>query len=172
MQSVNKMAKRTACSKHVSPDNDSSKVISHGSYCGIFRYSDKSPGTVCAASEYVTIKAKHALWKLILSMVSAPLYAAGPIFLGAAVHVLKILQEAQEAFPNAKKVILKVRELSVPLEGERSTSKIVEIVENDGTYLPAILVRLQLSLVRSQQSQVRTQEPPPLQLALLLAFLL
>jgi hypothetical protein len=78
-------------------------------------YSDEPRGTVRAASEYMTVEEENAPSELLLSMVSSPLYTGEPIFLGAS------MTRARKAFPNAKKVILRVKQPSEPLEGESST---------------------------------------------------
>ena len=88
-------------------------------------YSDEPQGIVCAASEYVTAEEEHIPSALILNMVSAPLYTGESIFLGAASTKWK----ARQAFPNARKVVLKVDDPSEQLEGE-SVPKMSENVEN------------------------------------------
>ena len=84
-------------------------------------YSDEPKGIVRAASEYVTAEEEHTPSALILNMVSAPLYTGESIFLGAA----SAQREARRAFPNARKVVLKVRDPSEQLEGE-SAPKLVK----------------------------------------------
>src|SRR6202790_423965 len=93
-------------------------------------YSDEPKGIVRAASEYVTAEEEHTPSALILNMVSAPLYTGESIFLGAA----SAQREARRAFPNAQKVVLKVRDPSEQLEGE-SAPKISEIFENSPEHL-------------------------------------
>jgi len=77
-------------------------------------YSDEPKGIVRAASEYVSADEGNAPKELILNMVSAPLYTGESIFLGAATRKWK----ARQAFPNAKKVVLKLSGPSGQLEGE------------------------------------------------------
>jgi len=76
-------------------------------------YSDEPKGIVRAASEYVTAEEENLPSGLILNMVTAPLYTGESIFLGAS------KTSAHKAFPNAKKVILKVSEPPESLEGDR-----------------------------------------------------
>src|ERR1700729_3559923 len=80
-------------------------------------YSDEPRGTVRAASEYMTVEEENAPSELLLGMVSSPLYTGESIFLGAS------MTRARKAFPNAKKVILRVNRPSESLEGESSTQK-------------------------------------------------
>jgi hypothetical protein len=86
-------------------------------------YSDEPKGIVRAASEYVTAEEENAPSELILNMVSAPLYTGESIFLGA------VCSKARRAFPNARKVVLKVQEPSKQLEGV-SVPENFENVEN------------------------------------------
>ena len=88
-------------------------------------YSDEPWGIVHAASEYVTAEEEHTPSALILSMVSTPLYMGESIFLGAA----SAQRKAREAFRNARKVVLKVRDPSEQLVGE-CVPKISENFEN------------------------------------------
>ena len=60
---------------------------------------------------------ENALSELLLGMVSSPLYTGESIFLGAS------MTHARKAFPNAKKVILRVNQPLESLEGESSTQK-------------------------------------------------
>lgn len=79
-------------------------------------YSDEPQGTVRAASEYASVEPENTPSKLILGLISAPCYTAGPIFLGAASS--KRGAKARKAFLNVKRVVLKVSDPLVPLEGE------------------------------------------------------
>ena len=78
-------------------------------------YSDEPRGTVRSSSEYVSIEEENAPSDLLLNLVTVPLYTGEQIFLGAAT---RSQSSAREAFPNAKRVILKLPEApSESLEG-------------------------------------------------------
>lgn len=92
-------------------------------------YSDEPCGTVHAVSEYLLEVDDDRPAKLILSLISAPCYTGSPLFLGAA-RKTKAPSRGRVAFPNAKQVVLRLKDLSVPLEGETAqldSSKITEI---------------------------------------------
>lgn len=69
-------------------------------------YSDDPMGTVRAASEYVTAEEENTPSCLLLSLVTAPLYMGEFIHLGTV--CTWSAQSARDAFPNVKKVVLKV----------------------------------------------------------------
>jgi hypothetical protein len=96
-------------------------------------YSDEPKGVVQAASEYVSTEEENAPPELILNMVSAPLYTGKSIFLGAASTKCK----AWQAFPNVRRVVLKVSSASDQLEGE-STPEIPETFEMPAETAPTI----------------------------------
>jgi hypothetical protein len=98
-------------------------------------YSDEPKGIVRAASEYVSAEEENIPSKLILNMVSAPLYTGESIFLGAASTNWK----ARQAFPNAKRVVLKVTNPSDQLEGE-STPETKKTFETQETHADADII--------------------------------
>src|ERR1700676_4694140 len=61
-------------------------------------------------------------------MVSAPVYTGESIFLGATSSKWR----ARQAFPNAKRVVLRVSDPSQPLEGERPTENSEDLNSSDG----------------------------------------
>jgi hypothetical protein len=78
-------------------------------------YSNEPKGTVRAISEYVTAEEENAPSKILLNLVTSPLYTGNTISLGA---ITRGASGARKAFPNAKKVVLKLAEPAEPLEGE------------------------------------------------------
>lgn len=62
-------------------------------------YSDESKGTVRAFSEYVTVEEENAPLRILLSLVTSPLYTGGSLLLSA---ITRSGGGAREAFPNAK----------------------------------------------------------------------
>jgi hypothetical protein len=81
-------------------------------------YSNEPVGTVRAASEYVSAEEENAPSKLLLNLVSSPLYTGPPLFLGAmearhsarivAVHTATVPPVNEPMVPKPKKVILRV----------------------------------------------------------------
>lgn len=86
-------------------------------------YSDEPLGTVRAASEYVTAEEENAPSSILLSLVTTPLYTGNYLYLGAArpKRSRKKANKAREAFPNAKRVVLKVANPEEQLEGGMGT---------------------------------------------------
>ncbi|KAJ3554430.1 hypothetical protein NP233_g12425 [Leucocoprinus birnbaumii] len=72
------------------------------------------PGETNVVADALSRK-ENAPSKVLLSLVTSPLYTGDVVFLGA---VTRAASEAREAFPNAKKVVLKLPERTEPLEGE------------------------------------------------------
>jgi len=70
-------------------------------------YSDEPRGTVRASSEFVSAEEEHSPSELLLNLITVPLYTGSPIFLGA---TTRRRPGARAAFPNAKRVILKLPE--------------------------------------------------------------
>lgn len=77
-------------------------------------YSDEPKGTVRAFSEYVTVEEENAPSRILLSLVTSPLYTGSSLLLSA---ITWSGGGAREAFPNAKRVVLKLRDRAQPLEG-------------------------------------------------------
>jgi hypothetical protein len=90
-------------------------------------YSNEPTGVVRVASEYVNAEEENAPAELILNMVSAPLYTSESIFSGAA----SVQWKARQAFPNVKRVVLRVSSPLRQLEGDSTP----EIQENFGTQM-------------------------------------
>ncbi len=101
-------------------------------------YSDEPKGTVRPLSEYVTAEEENAPSKLLLSLVTAPLYPGNEVALAAITRSLarnpEVMEGAREAFPNAKRVVLKLGNRARPLEGG-SGSKTPETTLEDSDTL-------------------------------------
>ena len=92
-------------------------------------YSDEPKGTVRTTSEFVSAEEEHLPSELLLNLVTTPLYTGTPMFLGAT----RRQSSAQQAFPNAKKVILKLPEVTArSLEGE-GTKEVSLTEDNEPT---------------------------------------
>lgn len=129
-------------------------------------YSDEAKGTVRASSEYLTVEGDDTRSKLILSLISAPCYTVGPIFLGAARKTKA--SRGREAFPNAKKVILKYKDTSETLEGVYSTENSISMnkdLPETTTRTPARIVEI-IDDPESEPDVENTSEASPDELAL------
>jgi hypothetical protein len=62
----------------------------------------------------VTAEEENAPSRMILSLVTSPLYTGGTVYLGATTRGISMVRRA---FPNAKRVVLKLPERIEPLEG-------------------------------------------------------
>ena len=80
-------------------------------------YSDEPRGTVRAVSEYVNAEEEHTPSAVLLNLATTPLHTGKAIFLGTTRSEEIRRAAARQAFPNAKKVLLKVREPMQALEG-------------------------------------------------------
>jgi len=94
-------------------------------------YSNEPLGVVRAASEYVSAEEENAPSKILLSLVTAPLYTGEFIYLGASKSRKRgsYATTARKAFPNAKKVVLRVRAPIVPPEGGSGSPVQAQVVE-------------------------------------------
>ena len=88
-------------------------------------YSDEPKGTVRTTSEFISTEEEHLPSELLLNLVTTPLYTGTPMFLG----VTRQQSSARQAFPNAKKVILKLTKVTArSLEG-KGTKEMVSLTE-------------------------------------------
>lgn len=96
-------------------------------------YSDEPSGTVRAESEYVGAEEENAPSSILLGLVSSPVYTGNHLYVAAAKRgpgrprkvAPPTTSSAREAFPNAKRIVLKFPSSEQQLEGVSDTNNSV-----------------------------------------------